>query len=63
MAPNILTGLLRDSLGFQGLVVTDALNMAGVAAGYGAEAGVRAFLAGADLLLQPADPRVDDRRA
>jgi beta-N-acetylhexosaminidase len=57
VAPNILTGILRDSLGFQGMIVTDALNMAGVADIYGAEAGVRAFLAGADLLLQPADPR------
>jgi beta-N-acetylhexosaminidase len=58
VAPNILTGLLRDSLGFRGLVVTDALNMGGVATTYGAEAGVRAFLAGADILLQPADPRL-----
>jgi beta-N-acetylhexosaminidase len=57
VAPNVLTGILRDSLGFKGLIVTDALNMAGVADRYGAEAGVRAFLAGADLLLQPADPR------
>lgn len=57
VAPNILTGVLRDSLGFRGMIVTDALNMAGVADAYGAEAGVRAFLAGADLLLQPADPR------
>ena len=58
VAPNILTGLLRDSLGFKGLVVTDALNMGGIASAYGAEAGVRAFLAGADLLLQPADPAI-----
>jgi beta-N-acetylhexosaminidase len=57
VAPNILTGILRDSLGFKGMIVTDALNMAGVADAYGAQAGVRAFLAGADLLLQPADPR------
>jgi beta-N-acetylhexosaminidase len=56
VAPNILTGVLRDSLGFQGMIVTDALNMAGVADAYGAEAGVKAFLAGADLLLQPAEP-------
>jgi beta-N-acetylhexosaminidase len=57
VAPNILTGILRDSLGFKGMIVTDALNMAGVADAYGSQAGVRAFLAGADLLLQPADPR------
>jgi beta-N-acetylhexosaminidase len=56
VAPNILTGILRDSLGFRGLVVTDALNMAGVANAYGARAAVLAFQAGADLLLQPADP-------
>ena len=57
VAPNILTGILRDSLRFTGFVVTDALNMGGVANQYGAEAAVRAFLAGSDLLLQPADPK------
>ena len=57
VVPGILTGILRDSLGFKGLVVTDALNMGGVANAYGTEAAVRAFVAGADLLLQPADPR------
>jgi len=57
VAPNILTGILRDSLHFTGLVVTDALNMAGVANEYGTEAAVRAFVAGSDLLLQPADPK------
>ncbi len=52
----VLTGLLRDSLRFQGLVVTDALTMGGIVAKYGAgEATVRAFLAGSDLLLMPAD--------
>jgi beta-N-acetylhexosaminidase len=55
--PAILTGILRDSLKFDGLVVTDALDMAGVVNAYGAgEAAVRAFLAGSDLLLMPADP-------
>lgn len=58
VAPNVLTGVLRDSLGFGGLVVTDALNMGGVANEYGTEAAVRAFLAGSDLLLQPADPKL-----
>jgi beta-N-acetylhexosaminidase len=57
--PAILTGLLRDSLGFTGMVVTDALDMGALVNTYGAgEAVVMAFLAGADLLLQPSDPRV-----
>ena len=57
--PAILTGLLRDSLGFRGLVITDALDMGALVNTYGAgEAVVMAFQAGADLLLQPSDPRV-----
>jgi beta-N-acetylhexosaminidase len=56
--PAIMQGVLRDSLGYRGLVVTDALDMGGIVNTYGAgEAAVLAFLAGADLLLQPADPR------
>ena len=58
VAPNILTGVLRDSLGFRGLAVTDALNMAGAVSLYGpGEVTVLAFLAGADLLLMPVDPK------
>jgi beta-N-acetylhexosaminidase len=53
----VLTGLLRDSLKFRGMVVTDALMMGSIVAKYGAgEAAVRAFEAGSDLLLMPADP-------
>ncbi|HET7380432.1 MAG TPA: glycoside hydrolase family 3 N-terminal domain-containing protein [Gaiellales bacterium] len=53
----VLTGLLRDSLHFTGLVVTDALEMGAIVSKYGAgEATVRAFLAGSDLLLMPASP-------
>jgi beta-N-acetylhexosaminidase len=53
----VLTGLLRDSLHFHGLVVTDALQMGAIVTKYGpGEATVRAFLAGSDLLLMPADP-------
>ncbi len=53
----VLSGLLRDTLGFRGLVVTDALSMGAIVRQYGAgEATVRAFLAGSDLLLMPADP-------
>lgn len=57
MVPEILTGILRDSLGFHGLIVTDALDMGGVINGYGRdEAAVQALLAGADVLLMPPDP-------
>ncbi len=55
--PAVLTGVLRDSLGFRGLIVTDALDMGALVSQYGAgQAAVLAFVAGADLLLQPADP-------
>lgn len=57
LAPEILTGVLRDSLGFKGIVVTDALDMGALVSTYGpGEATVKAFLAGSDLLLMPADP-------
>lgn len=47
--------LLRDGLGFEGVAVTDALNMAAVAEAAPGEAAVRALAAGADLLLMPRD--------
>ena len=54
----IMTGMLRDSLHFTGLVVTDALSMAAIQKRYGpGEAAVRAFIAGSDLLLDPVDIR------
>lgn len=47
----ILQGLLRDELGFDGLIITDALDMAGACADRGiAAAAVAAIAAGADLL-------------
>ena len=52
----VLTGLLRQELGFNGLVVTDALMMEAISANYGpGEAAVLALEAGADLVLMPAD--------
>jgi beta-N-acetylhexosaminidase len=48
--PEILTGLLRDGLGYDGVVITDALNMAGVREKYGDERiPVLALKAGADM--------------
>jgi beta-glucosidase len=55
----ILTGQLRQKLGFQGLIVTDALIMGGVAQyASPAEISVMAVAAGADVLLMPDDPKV-----
>ena len=52
----VLTDLLRRQMGFNGLVVTDALVMEAISARHGpAEAAVLAFEAGADLILMPAD--------
>jgi len=52
-----LTDLLRRQLGFQGLVITDALDMGGITVRYApGEAAVRAFLAGSDALLMPPVP-------
>ena len=52
----VLTGLLRNELGFEGLIVTDALVMEAIAGRYGAsEAAVLALEAGADLVLMPGD--------
>jgi beta-N-acetylhexosaminidase len=56
LSPAVMTGILRDSLGFRGLVVTDALVMGAIVERFGAgESAVRAFLAGSDILLMPAD--------
>jgi len=54
---NILTGLLRKELGYEGLVVTDAMDMGGITVRFApGEAAVRAFTAGADALLMPPVP-------
>ena len=54
--PRIMTDLLRGDLGFQGLVITDALDMNGVLGKMSmAEVTQRAVIAGADVLLMPTD--------
>ena len=48
----VLTGLLRDELGYDGLVITDGLEMQGIVQRFGSgEAAVRAVLAGADVVM------------
>ena len=57
LSPKILTGLLRDELGYQGLVATDAMDMGGITTMYPpGEAAVRSIVAGADVLLMPPVP-------
>lgn len=52
--PKLLTGLLREELGYQGLIVTDAMDMGAIIKNYGnTNAAVMAVKAGADQLLQP----------
>ncbi len=56
LSPKIINGLLRDSLQFNGLVITDALDMEGVTKYVRpGEIEVQALLAGNDLLLLPKD--------
>jgi beta-N-acetylhexosaminidase len=54
----IVTGLLKEDMGFKGIVVTDALDMAGLTHIYAREVGraaVESFKAGNDMLIIPAD--------
>jgi beta-N-acetylhexosaminidase len=53
----IQTGLLRLTMGFQGLIVTDAMEMGGVTNAYSpTEAALKAILAGIDIVLLPLEP-------
>ena len=54
----IVTGLLKEDMGFKGIVVTDALDMAGLTRLYAKDIGraaVESFKAGNDMLIIPAD--------
>jgi beta-N-acetylhexosaminidase len=58
ISPAVVSDLLQKQLGFQGLVVTDALDMAGLTKLFANDVGraaVEAFKAGNDLLIIPAD--------
>ncbi|HZH30635.1 MAG TPA: glycoside hydrolase family 3 N-terminal domain-containing protein [Pyrinomonadaceae bacterium] len=56
LSPPVVGGTLRRDLGFDGLVVTDAMDMSGLTIYFTpGEAAVRATLAGADMLLKPPD--------
>ncbi|MCE5308718.1 MAG: hypothetical protein LLG20_13855 [Acidobacteriales bacterium] len=54
LSARVLSGLLRGKMGFQGLIVTDSMTMGGITQRYSeGDAAVRAFLAGADMILDP----------
>ncbi|MGN1144953.1 MAG: glycoside hydrolase family 3 N-terminal domain-containing protein [Acetatifactor sp.] len=52
----VVTNILRNELGFKGVIITDALNMSAISEYYSAdEAAVMALRAGCDMLLMPED--------
>ncbi len=54
LSPKCLTGLLRERMGFQGVIITDALDMKAITKRYGqSQAAAMAINAGADILLMP----------
>lgn len=56
MSREIVTGILREKLGFRGLVITDSLEMGAVTESFApGEAALAALNAGCDILLMPAD--------
>jgi beta-N-acetylhexosaminidase len=56
LSEKVQTGILRNEMGFKGLIVSDAMSMSGLTIYFTQEeAGVRAFLAGTDILEKPAD--------
>lgn len=56
LSPYFMTRLLRDEMGFDGVLFTDALRMAAITDAYGAgEAAVMALEAGSDVILAPVD--------
>ena len=56
LSEQMLTEILRNEMRYNGIIITDALNMGAIANRYtSAEAAVLAFRAGADMLLMPQD--------
>lgn len=56
MAKEMISDLLRSELGYNGVVITEAMNMAAITEYYGAdEAAIKALKAGADMILMPED--------
>lgn len=56
LSPMLLQQILREEMGFEGMVITDAMNMGAITQQYSAgQAAVEAIKAGADMILMPED--------
>ena len=56
LSKKVITDLLREEMGYNGVVITDALNMSAISEYYdSAQACIMAFKAGADMVLMPED--------
>lgn len=54
LSEDIITGVLRNELGYDGIIITDAMNMAAITEYYEADvAAIMALKAGADMVLMP----------
>ncbi|MFZ3576850.1 glycoside hydrolase family 3 N-terminal domain-containing protein [Virgibacillus sp. DJP39] len=54
LSHKVLTGLMRDYMGFEGVIITDALNMGAIQDHFGAvDAAIRSVKAGSDIVLMP----------
>ncbi|MBG9978257.1 glycoside hydrolase family 3 protein [Ruoffia tabacinasalis] len=61
LSPAILTDLVRDKMGYEGIVITDALNMQAIADNFGeVDTAILSKQAGADILLMPVILRSND---
>lgn len=62
LAPQVVRGLLRDTLGFQGLIVSDAMDMGAIGSGIGLVVdSIAAVAAGIDLLLLNSDAAAEQQ--
>ncbi len=58
LSPVIIQNILREQMGYDGIVITDAMNMGAISRNYtSAQAAVMALRAGADMILMPSDFR------
>ncbi len=62
LSEKVLTGLLREKLGFEGIVITDDLYMGAISKAFGVgEAAIRAIIAGADIALMCHHPEQQEQ--